>query len=589
MRRQLQVLAIAGLFAASLPALAQLPQQDADETCTIDGYVVRIGSGEPLGKAQVVLRPERGRSPVFGAVTDASGHFTLDGIQPGNYRLDIERDGYVDQEYGQVSPSRPGTVLVLLPGQKVKDVIISMVPTGTIAGRVFDEDGDPLVRATVRALRYVYQDGEKTLTQVDQAVTNDLGEYRLYWLDPGDYIVSATYEARFRGAVQVVVRGGGRGRGGRGTGAGGGEARGRGLPEQPPTEETYVDTYYPGTSDPTLASSIAVGEGAEIPAVDFNVLPTRAVTLRGRVVSPYIGEGGLTPIVTVVARDNVVAGNRFSFRGGGGRGGRGGQNQDGNFELTGVAPGSYTLVAILTEQGKGVRGGQGQLVGTADIEVGEEDLDGLVVTINPGVALQGRVLVDQGASDVDPTRLRIRLQPDNNMPFNAPNTAVGDDGAFVLDNVSQASYRATITGLPRDAYLAAARYGGADVLSNGLQVMGEPPGPLEFLISGAGGVVDGSIQIEQDKVFTGAQVVLVPAAARDRRDLYKTASVDQYGRFTIRGIAPGAYKVFAWEDAPSGAYLDPDFVRTYEEMGISVDVDQGSNVQAQVYLIPAGS
>ncbi len=538
-RRQLQVLAIAAVFAVSAPAVAQLPQQEVDETCTIDGYVVRIGSGEPLRKAQVVLRPERGRSPVFGAVTDASGHFTLDGIPPGNYRLDIERDGYVDQEYGQVSPSRPGTVLVLLPGQQVSDVIISMVPTGTIAGRVFDQDGDPLVRATVRALRHVYQDGEKTLTQVDQAVTNDLGEYRLYWLDPGDYIVSATYEARFRGAVELVVRGGGRGRGGRGTGAGGGGGRGRGLLEQPPTEETYVDTYYPGTSDPTLASSIVVGGGAEIPAIDFNVLPTRAVTLRGRVVSPYIGEGGLTPIVTVVSRDNVVAGNRFNFRGSGGRGGRGGQNQDGSFELTGVAPGSYTLVAILTEQGRFGRTGQGQLVGTADIEVGEDDVEGLLITIIPGVAIQGRVLVDQGASDVDPTRLRVRLQPDNNMPFNAPNTPVGDDGTFVLENVSQASYRATVTGLPRDAYLAAVRYGGTDVLSGGLQVMGDPPGPLEFLVSGAGGVVDGSIQIEQDKVFTGAQVVLVPAAARDRRDLYKTASVDQYGRFTIRGIAPG--------------------------------------------------
>ena len=459
MRRQLPVLAIIALLAPLLLIAAQ--QQEAEETCTIDGHIVRIGSGEPLRKAQVVLRPERGRRPVYGAVTDASGLFTLDGIEPGNYRLEIERDGYVDQEYGQVSPNRPGTVLVLAPGQEVTDVIISLVPTGTIAGRVFDEDGDLLVRATVRALRYIYQDGEKTLTQVDQALTNDLGEYRVYWLDPGEYFVSATYEARFGGLVQGLLRGGGRGRGGRGGGGG----RGRALPAEPPAEETYVDTYYPGTSDPTLASSIVVPAGAEITAIDFNVLPTRAVTLRGRVVSPYIGEGGPTPIVTVVPRNNVVAGSRFSFRGGGGRGGGGSQNQDGSFELAGIAPGSYTLVAILrTQQGRGGRGGGGQLVGTADIEVGQDDLDGLLVTVNPGVALQGRVLVDQGASDVDPTRLRVRLQPGNNLPFNAPNTAVGDDGTFVIENVSQASYSATVTGLPRDAYLAEVRYGGSDAL-----------------------------------------------------------------------------------------------------------------------------
>ena len=141
MRRRLQVLAMIALLAHPLLAAAQVPQQEAEETCTIDGYVVRIGSGEPLRKAQVVLRPERGRRPVYGAVTDARGHFALDGIEPGSYRLEIERDGYVDQEYGQVSPNRPGTVLVLAPGQEVTDVIISLVPTGTIAGRVFDEDG----------------------------------------------------------------------------------------------------------------------------------------------------------------------------------------------------------------------------------------------------------------------------------------------------------------------------------------------------------------------------------------------------------------------------------------------------------------
>ena len=106
---------ICGLLCGPL-AFAQTPLEEPPDLGLIDGYVVRVASGEPLKSAQVVLRPERGRSPTFRAVTDASGHFTLESIQPGNYRLHVERDGYVDHQYGQISPSRPGTVLVLAPG-----------------------------------------------------------------------------------------------------------------------------------------------------------------------------------------------------------------------------------------------------------------------------------------------------------------------------------------------------------------------------------------------------------------------------------------------------------------------------------------
>ena len=102
-----------------------------------------------------------------------------------------ERDGYVDQQYGQVSSARPGTVLLLEPGQEVRDVVISLEPTGTISGQIFDEAGEPLEGVTVRALWYDYEDGEKVLSRSRSAETNDLGEYRLYWLIPDEYYVSA--------------------------------------------------------------------------------------------------------------------------------------------------------------------------------------------------------------------------------------------------------------------------------------------------------------------------------------------------------------------------------------------------------------
>ena len=567
----------------------------ADEAAaSIQGYVVRVG-GEPLGKARVMLRPVEGRSPVYGAVTEAGGAFHLANIRPGSYRLHIERDGYVDREYGQISPSRPGTVLVLLDGQEVRDVLVNMVPTGTIAGRVFDEDGDPIVGARVRAMRYDYDDGERVLNSVRQAETDDLGEYRLYWLEPGEYRVSATFEDRFRAAANlrqavlaadpgVIARFGERleAIGGRG----GALADALVGAVEDPLEEIYVDTYYPGTNDARASSPILVTAGSEVRAIDFTVLPTRAVAVRGAVVGPYSPDAGLVPTVNIVPRNSEVAsagngrGRRFS------NGGRG--RRDGTFELTGVAPGDYTIVATVRSGGRGGRGGgnQPQLAGFTDVYIGAEDIDNLIVRVEPGVPVAGRIHLDASASDIDPSRFRVRLQPELPLPVGGPNERVEDDGTFLFDSVSPTTYRVSLTGLPEDAYVAAARVGAGDVLASGLAVTPDA-GLLEFWISGAGSRIDGAVTLEAETAFTGAQVVLVPSDPA-REDLYHVASADQYGRFSMRGVAPGRYRLFAWEDAPAGAYRDPEFVSRYDDLGTILEVAQGALLQAQPQLIRAG-
>ncbi len=545
----------------------------------IEGFVVRMGSGEPLAKAQVMLRPERGRRPVFGALTDSDGRFRVANIRPGSYRLHVERDGYVDQQYGQISPARPGTVLVMEAGQEVKDVVINLVPTGTIEGRIFDEDGGPIEGATVRALWYDYEDGEKVLSRSRSVRTNDLGEYRLYWLIPDEYYVSATYQDGFRElrtlreaiAASAPL-----------ASPGGSTPPAAPAPMPETLEQIYVDTYYPGVHDPLSASPISVEPGVEIRAISFTLLPTRARAVRGTVVGPFSPEDGVSPDVIIVPRGGVTR-NRVNFRRDGDRNNR--RSRDGSFELTGVAPGSYTVAAIL-RMGRRDRGSRGLFTGFVDIEVRDEDVEGLVVPVEPGIQLDGRVLVDESANELNVSRLRVRLEPMTGLPIGEPNARVHDDGSFVVDNVGRAPHRVSMTGLPRDAYVASARVGGQDVLSSGIHVVPDMPS-LEFWISGSGARLDGIVGVG-DTPFTGAQVVLIPADSV-RTDLYKTASADQYGRFSMRGIAPGDYRVFAWEDAPSGAYRDPEFVRRYEEWGQRIRVEQADRVQVQPRVIPAGN
>jgi len=184
--------------------------------------------------------------------------------------------------------------------------------------------------------------------------------------------------------------------------------------------------------------------------------------------------------------------------------------------------------------------------------------------------------------------LQIWLRPrDENFDF-GDRASIKSDGSFILSNVSDDSYQLQVWGLPEDFYLRAVRLGGDDVLEPGLNVSRrQPPGSLEVLVSPNGGRVDGLV-LKDDKPFSGATVTLVPESDRRKEErLYKSTTTDQNGQFSVRGMAPGDYKLFAWEAIEEGAYQDPDFLRPYEERGKPIHVDEGSRLNSQLQLILA--
>ncbi len=180
------------------------------------------------------------------------------------------------------------------------------------------------------------------------------------------------------------------------------------------------------------------------------------------------------------------------------------------------------------------------------------------------------------------------LQPRDDPEMGSASATVKSDGTFVLKNVASDVYDLTLVGTPEDFYLKAARLGSDNVLQAGLSLAGgRQPGALELILSSAGGHIDGIVLSEQQG-FGGALVVLVPEPRhRGQAHLYKTTTTDQYGHFTLRGIAPGDYKLFAWEDIEAGAYRDADFLRPYEERGESLGVVEADRHSAQLKLISA--
>src|SRR5262249_31003167 len=119
------------------------------------------------------------------------GRFAFTGLGAGRYQITAERQGYLRQNYGARKYSNGGTPLVLAKDQNVRDILFKLSPQSVIAGKVLDEDGDPVANVQVRAWRYGYRNGKKQWTQAGNGQTSDIGEFRVPNLDPGRYLVSA--------------------------------------------------------------------------------------------------------------------------------------------------------------------------------------------------------------------------------------------------------------------------------------------------------------------------------------------------------------------------------------------------------------
>ncbi len=531
------------LFFLTVPQSAQQVAVMSEEKCTIQGLVVDAITGQPLKRVQISLnKVAEGNSQPRNASTDAHGHFAVDDLEPGRYSLWVNRNGYVAQAYGQRGPNRPGTLLSLAQGQHLKDLVFRLTRTAVISGLITDEDGEPLIGVNVQALRYSYMNGRRQLSQTGGTSTNDLGEYRLAGLATGRYYVSATY---LSGNVGETA------------------------------EEGYVPFYYPGTSDPDGATEIELRPGDGVVGIDITLSPVHTVRVRGRITDAITGKPARDVNVWLAGHHGGVS---FSA----------GQvsmdNAKGTFEIRGVPPGSYTLSAQVWNNPYLNK----PLVGHEQLEVGETDVEDVNLVIGPGVEVSGRVRAE-GDAALSFSNLRFFLQPrDDVMMMSTQGDSVKPDGTFILKDIPEGAYSIHLFGAPEDFYLKSARQGGQDVLNVGLSIKrAAAAGTLELTLSSGGGQIDGVVLNQQQQPFAGATVALVPEPnRRGQTRLYMNGNSDEYGRFTLRGVTPGDYKLFAWEEVEGDAYENSDFLRPYEHRGKPVHVDEAARLNVQLQLIP---
>jgi hypothetical protein len=234
-------------------------------------------------------------------------------------------------------------------------------------------------------------------------------------------------------------------------------------------------------------------------------------------------------------------------------------------------------------------GDRRECAGHQAILVADTDVDGVTVIVTSGIQVKGQVRCE-GQNNADLSAFSVDLSPkvesgDHRYPFM---DAAKPDGSFVLKNVYGGDYEILVGGLPDNYFVKSARLDGIDVLTAGVTIdTKQAPGSLEIVVSANGASVNGTITKDQQP-FQGATVAIVPDPPhRGERRLFKSAPTDQNGHFILQGLAPGDYKVFAWEKIEPGAYISAEFLQPYENLGESVHVTEGSRNSAQIDLIPA--
>jgi hypothetical protein len=250
----------------------------------------------------------------------------------------------------------------------------------------------------------------------------------------------------------------------------------------------------------------------------------------------------------------------------------------GIFEFRGVAPGAYFLIA---------QWGQGEKLFSAQqpIDVRENDIDNIVLELSASTELKGNLRVE-GRPLENLTGIHVMMEPGGSSHLGWLTGQVHADGSFTLNNVATGQYQLQVQGASEDYYVKSARLGDKDVLDSGIDGSRAASGPLGIVLTSNGGQVEGVVLNAEEQPATGAAVVLVPESGRRSQSrFYKETTTDQYGRYHIKGIAPGEYKLFAWDDVENGVYEDPEFLKGFEAMGEAVAIREGCHESRQLRVI----
>jgi hypothetical protein len=622
MKQTLCLISLCLVSSAVETVRAQTQRSPASSTASIEGTLIRLGTSDTIAGADIELTRVEGTalSPLASGAARAfamlqdlplsvgadppaalapevqftksgdNGRFRFTNLKPGSYRLVAVMVGgdYYPAEYGQRDPRGRGLIFPVADGE-LKQVKLQMAATGVISGQVrVDEDGQPIGHVSVLATQYVYEGGARQLRIVRGVLSDERGNYRLFWLPPGQYFVAARVEDPKRRATTVYI-----GQPGRYSGtvsAGAPVVTRRVLSDGSISEESYQLLYAGGVLDPESAKPIDVPPGGSVTGIDLYLAPAK---LRAHHVHGTLNNAG-QPAVGVQVRAVPLQPSPSTTVS------VGTTDAEGRFDLVGVVAGRYALFtsfpAAVSPIPTGGFSPQPTPGAFALVEVADHDIDITLSAVLP-LNVEGHLNVERSATvqDLDLTKVRINLARDpalfgtpvEALSGGAPQDLARNAGAFTIQT-SPGDFRVVVSGLAQHAYVKSIRLGAEDVLRDGLHIReGDPSNPLEIIIATDAGELTGTALDDQRAPMPNAAILLVPILqGLPATSAALPARTDAMGRFTIPGVRPGNYKLFAWEYVEPGSWEAPGFLNPYEAFSKSIRIASNSRQDTQVSVAP---
>jgi uncharacterized GH25 family protein len=549
--------------------LAQTPSEP--KPAVVEGKVINSLNGEAIRKAELVLTndltpdgadnigwdvramagdapdiaaPPKPKQPkkTFTATSDAAGKFRFEQVEPGDYFFSVKHAGFVDLMYKAIGPMRAADGLLhLKAGQEVTALELRMIPQGAVAGKVVDEDGDPVTNAMVTAESVDYSSGRRKLQLRDSGATNDRGEFRLGKLPPGRYYISA--EIMSMDAMRT--------------------------PPPPPKdglpETGYVCTYFPKMTDSALAEAVDVKAGSDVPGLTIEMQKSRVVRVKGTLVGddgkPLKGAQVMLMSASRPASMRMIMSN----------------DPEGKFELANVTPGAYTAMIMQLQDQKMI---QQALV------VPNENLSDVKLGVVTQGMVRGRVNLT-GDGKVALKGLSVLLIADGDAPIMPAAAAVDDSGALLLKNVAATTYELNVQNVPAGAYVKSVLWNGKEKLGEPLDFTAGFPGDLQVFLGTDGGKFDVRVS-RDDKPVSDATVVLLPDDPSKRNpEAARSESTDDAGHVSFQDVAPGNYLAIAWEKVEDGDWFDPVVVKAAGNYAVRVSIGPKDNQHADLKAIAA--
>jgi hypothetical protein len=528
-------------------------------TAVIRGRIIAADTSLPLRNARVQLT---GQGVFKFTTTDGDGRYEVKGLPAGRYTVSALKGGYMQLQFGQKRPFESGTPVQVQNDGITQSVDFSLPRAGVITGRVLDELGELTANVQVTALRSQFTSGTRQLLSVRSATTNDIGEFRLFGLLPGQYYIAAVGPPST--SWEVVG------------------STWFGSSTQAP--RNYAPTYFPGTANVAEAERVPVGIGQTVNDITMILVQARTVRVTGTVVDstgkPFGGlpgpGAGPVPAVGITAIPRPGVGTVGTVRGF--------VESGGHFAVSGLAPGDYTLK---------VNPGSSNEFACANIIVAGADIDNVrIVGVKPST-VSGRMTIDAAADHSRPTLSTVQvafvvLHPEDvSIIGNAVTSKANENLTFEL-KTNPGAWRVAVTGSGAGWGLRSVRYHGADITDSGIDIRpGEDVSGLEVELTNRMTSISGSATTSNGEA---AKDVAVEIFSQDSARWTTVGYVrmvrsDHNGRYTTTGMRPGPYYAIALDDVEPGESSAPDFLERIRSKALPLSLTEGEPKTLDLRLI----